>query len=389
MTTRSAHIFIFAGEPSGDLHGSHLVHAMKTKFPHLSIEGIAGPRMRAEGVQGILAMEDFSVMGFTDVIKSLPRLYKQFFQVRKQILFGQPDGVILVDYPGFNLRMAKTLRKGGYQGKIIQYISPSIWAWGPHRINEMAKTLDLLMTIYPFETKYFSNTSLKVNYVGSPVKEQISLHKYNTQWKNILSIPSSNPLVGLFPGSRRGEIERNLPIILDAAEKMKHTHPDVAFGISCSNDEIKTLIEKHLKTYPELSKSIYLIPKEFNYELMRDSRCAVAKSGTVTLELAMHKCPTIAVYKVTPINRLYAKYVVKPMISHFCIVNILAGKEVFPELIRNGLTATNLFNLLDNLYADDNARQVCITACHELDKAIGDHNASHNAASAVLELLPC
>ena len=185
----SMRLFIFAGEVSGDSHGASLVKALKEKKPNIVITGVAGPKLRKEGITGPLVMENFEVMGFTDVILSLPRLIKQFYVTRNYILKENPDAVILIDYPGFNLRMAKALREKKYQGKIIQYISPSVWAWGSHRIIQMEKTLDLLMTIYPFEGAFFSHTSLKVNYVGSPVKEQLSHYKYNDHWQDLLNIP--------------------------------------------------------------------------------------------------------------------------------------------------------------------------------------------------------
>lgn len=379
-------LFVFAGEPSGDMHGGNLAREILNIAPNIRIEGVAGPKMRAQGVTGPLTMEDFAVMGVSDVVRSLPRLIRQFYQVRDAILKAEPEAAVLIDYADFNLRMAKALRKHGYKGKIIQYISPSVWAWGKHRIGEMAATLDLLLTIYPFELDYFTKTSLDVKYVGSPVKEQVCGYKYNNNWKDVLSIPHSQPLVALFPGSRKNEIDRNLPIILAAAAKLSRKYPEAIFGISCFNENARTFINNAISGFPEFKGNIELIPKEYTYELMRDSRCAVAKSGTVTLELALHQCPSVAVYKTSQINRWYAKYIMKAILPYYCIVNILAGKEIFPELIKSGLNADGLYRLLDNMYSDSPERKKCIHACQALTSSLGTKNTSASAADAILRL---
>ncbi|MEI8124222.1 MAG: lipid-A-disaccharide synthase [Parachlamydiaceae bacterium] len=387
MRFQSKRIFVFVGELSGDLHGSLLVRAIKEKCPGIHIEGVAGPRMRAENVQGPLVMEDFLVMGLSDVLRALPRLFKHFFTIRRTILETSPDAVILVDYPGFNLRMANSLRKKGYSGKIIQYISPSVWAWGSYRAIEMAKTFDLLMTIYPFEAPYFSKTTLKVDYVGSPVKEQIALHQYKDDWKSEVGIPDSKQIVALFPGSRSGEIKRNLQIILEAAVLLKQKHPEVIFGISCADDFLEQMLHQVIDRFVELKNSIFIVPKKYRYELMRDSRCAVAKSGTVTFELALHQRPTVVVYRLTPLNRFYAKYILRTNLPFYCIVNVFLGNEIFPELIKKGLTAANIFGHLRSLYSDSPEREQCLKGCQRLSQKIGSSRTSIRAAESVMELL--
>ena len=383
------HIFIFAGEPSGDLHGCHLAHFLKKKSPSLSIEGVSGPKMRQEGVHGPLAMEDFEVMGFSDVLRALPRLVSHFYLIRNTILKNYPDAVVLIDYPGFNLRLAKALRKKGFEGKIIHYISPSVWAWGKHRIHEMEKTLDLLLTIYPFETAYFSSTTLNVDYVGSPLQEYISHHYYEEDWRQKLGMNTSLPLIAIFPGSRSGEIARNLPIIMEAAAMLKKNNPAFIFGLSCFNQTAETFLKKNMEKFPGLENALYLVPKEYTYELMRDSKSAMAKSGTVTLELALHKCPTVVVYKLSLLNRLYAQYFLKVNLPHYCIVNILAQKEVFPELIEKGLNATNLYRKISSLTIDGPKRNVCIQACQDIHKMLGTHDANAKAAESILRIIQC
>lgn len=371
-------LFILAGEQSGDLHAAHLVKAMKKQF---QFEGVAGPLMRAEGVKVIMPMEKFAVMGYSDVLKALPSLYKQFYTLRDHILRTQPDGVIFVDYPGLNLRLAKVLRKSGYKGRLIHYICPSVWAWGKKRITLMADTLDLLLTIYPFETQHFAHTSLKVEYIGNPLQEYISNHSYEKDWK--AQFPEinqeGNALIALFPGSRSAEIQRNLPTQLQAAALFQKKHPEACFGISCAHPTLKEKIEKMI-VETNLKKAA-AIPLKYTYELMRDSQSAVAKSGTVTLELALHKRPTVVVYGLSTLNRLIAKYLIRLNLPHYCIVNILNGKRVYPELIETGFEKINLATQLENIHAGP-LREECLQGCENTVKLF-QQSASINAARAI------
>lgn len=379
------HFFIFAGEHSGDLHGSHLAKAIKTLAPTINLEGVPGPKMRVQGVASILQMEDFEVMGFSDVIRSLPKLIRQFYQLRNHILSTKPQAVILIDYPGFNLRLAAALRKKGYQGKIIQYISPSVWAWGKHRIALMANTLDLLLTIYPFEKQCFADTSLHVKYVGNPLCDYIKSYAYDDVWQKKLHIPPTNNLIALFPGSREGEVNRNLPYLLEMAMEIKKKYPDAVFGISA----LCSISIPNIATHP-LAKSLFFIPKTFTYELMRDSQTAVAKSGTVTLELAIHNRPTIVFYKLSKLNRLYATYFVKPSLKHFCIVNILGDKEIFPELIEKEVSASLLLESFLTMHEDKKKRAECIKNCEAIRHSLEQNNASLSAAKAIMNcIFPC
>lgn len=390
MNTNKNHIFIFAGEQSGDLHGSHLIKALIDLSPSLIFNGVAGPRMRELPVQSLLNMEEFEVMGLTDVLLALPKLYKNFHIVRDHILKTQPEMVILIDYPGFNLRLAKSLRKQGYQGKIVQYVSPSVWAWGKHRIQEMEKSLDLLLVIYPFETIYFKETNLKTTYVGNPIQEYIRKYKYNDSWRDQLEGKLEDNIVALFPGSRRSEIQRNLPTLLETAQSIYSKQPGIQFALSCSNESVKDLLKAQLALTPEsFQHNVVLVPKQFTYELMRDCRTAIAKSGTVMLELALHKCPSIAIYKLTALNRLYAKHILKVKLPHYCIVNILTNNQVFPEFIERDLTVNDLTEQLLSLYDNSAARAQCLASCEDLTQILGTHEASRKAAESIVELLSC
>jgi lipid-A-disaccharide synthase len=385
--TAQQQIFIFAGEPSGDLHGSHLMRELKQLLPAIEISGVGGPAMRQEGISCFLPMEEFEVMGFTDVLKSLPKLWRHFYRLRDHLLTAKPALIVFIDYPGFNLRMAQALRKKGFKGKIIHYIAPSVWAHGKGRIQQMAKTLDGLLTIFPFEANFFSDTPLKVDYVGNPLQEYTTHYRYDQDWAKKNGIANEKNLVALFPGSRRGEIMRNLPTMLQAAEMLKKEHPEISFAISYTNETIKKTI-KLLMEGTSL-KNVHLIPKAYAYEMMKTSHMAIAKSGTVTLELALHECPTLVVYHVTPLNRFIAKVFLRLQLTHYCIVNILKGETVFPELIETGFSKENIYHHAKLLYTSGPLREACKAGCLQIKKLLKEERASAKAAQKIAEHLTC
>lgn len=237
----SPDLFIFAGEQSGDLHGEKLLLALREKRPDLIVSGVGGPRMRAVGIDCILPMEEFQVMGFIDVFRSLPKLLRQFHFVARSILKLNPKAVVTIDYPGFNLRMARHLRKKGYKGKLIHFICPSVWAWGKKRIPLMANNLDLLLSILPFEKQLFKETLLQVVFVGHPLVERLKHYPYKE-----LSLPREKKILALFPGSRRKEIERNLPLQIQVCKALMQEHPEIHVAISVAGEEHRALIREIL-----------------------------------------------------------------------------------------------------------------------------------------------
>lgn len=380
--------FIFAGEQSGDLHGSNLVKAMLQQIPNIRFIGVGGPQMRILGVECILTMEDFELMGFSDVLMSLPKQIKQFYKIRNAIMTQRPAVVILIDYPGFNLRLARSLRKKGYTGKIMQYISPTVWAWGSGRIKTMAESLDLLLTILPFEPECFKETSLPVQYVGHPTVETLSNHRYEDNWLQNLGFEKLDEIIALFPGSRKGELLHNLPKQLEAAKLLKELHPQARFAISCARQEFALTIRECItQSRLKIDEDAFTVPSLYSYELMRDCRTAIAKSGTVTLELALHQKPTVVVYQLTRLNKFIAQYCLRLNLPYYCLVNILAKQEVFPELIANGYTPESLCTELNKLHKDSKERENCISACIDLQNILEHKSASKEAAKAIEKLI--
>lgn len=381
-------LFIFAGELSGDLHGGNLLRAMKIGCKEtFKVSGVAGPELRNQGVTGPLQMEDFMVMGFSDVLKSLPRILWQFRQVRNHILETNPDVAVFIDSPSFSLPMAKSLRKAGYKGKIVQYISPTVWAWGKKRIQKIADSFDLLLTVYPFEAQCFVDTSLRVEYVGNPLREAIKNYQYNSDWKTLFGIEPAKKILALFPGSRKGEISRNLSSQLEAAKMLCKLYPETLLAISCAHENSHEIIQQIVEESGlKINKEVFFIPKAYSYDLMRDCHSAIAKSGTVTLELALHECPTVVTYKLSKLNKWVAQYVLKVNLPHYCIVNILKQACVFPELITNGCLPKDILNNIIPLFASGPARETCITQCKDVQNLLQENDSSVRAAQAIQEI---
>lgn len=382
--------FLFAGETSGDLHGSSLMQALRAKQSNSILCGVGGPRMRQAGLECFLQMESFQVMGFSDVIKSLPQLWKLFHEVRDFILTTQPDCVILIDYPGFNLRLARALRKYGFKGKLVQYICPTVWAHGKKRIDVLATHYDLLLTIYPFEAAYFAHTPLKVEYIGNPLAETIRTHAYQANWRTQMELPVDQDLIALFPGSRLGEIQRHIPQQLQIAAQLKQCYPHLCFAISCAQESLHDKLFELLQKSPlRLNEDLYVTPPCSHYELMSNCKSALAKSGTVTLELALHSVPTVVHYDLSFFNHLFAKYILRLQLPHYCIVNILGNQSIFPESIGRGLSLTEIRKQLESVHFDSNQRLHIREACESLKGRLGNKLSHQCAAKAVEELMTC
>ena len=363
-------LVLIAGELSGDLHGGHLMEALQGR---VQIGGVGGPLMRAQGLDEWLGMETLSVMGFTDVLLALPRLIRAFHTLRNRILKERPDAVVFIDYPGFNLRMAKALRKRGYKGKLIHYICPTVWAWGKGRIEKMAQTLDLLLTILPFEPSCFAHTELPAHYVGHPLMQGI-MPPGDGQGKGI----------ALFPGSRHGEVERNFPSQLAALAQLRARYPDAEATVSVAIPSLAPLLRSHIEAS---GQPVHLAPRAESYNLMRSCRAALATSGTVTLELALHHAPTVVTYRLSRLNYLLARYLFRIRLPHYALPNILAKQELFPEVVGKQLPTDRIAEHLCALYEAGSARDACLTGCKNLRTLLGEGDASQEAARALLEVI--
>ncbi|MBS0620075.1 MAG: lipid-A-disaccharide synthase [Verrucomicrobia bacterium] len=366
----SSSLFVIAGEKSGDLHGEKLLLALRNQNPTIEIMGVGGPKMRSVGMECILPMEEFQVMGFVDVFFALPKLYRQFHQVARAILERNPQAVLTIDYPGFNLRLVRYLKKKGYKGKCIHYICPSVWAWGKKRIPLMERVLDQLLTILPFEKTLFSSKRLQVTYVGHPLVQRLKTHTYQT-------LPLSGKILALFPGSRKKEIERNLPLYLKICKQIQRENPDLQIALSVSDEKLRPLILSLIQDAP-----ITLIPGELTYELMKAAHMAIAKSGTVTLELALHGTPTVITYAISPVDLFIARDILRIRLPYYALPNLIAQKEIFTELFGPNFTEERLYQAVKDLL-EPTKHSACITRCKELQTILGEQDAATSCAQSI------
>lgn len=367
--------FIFAGEPSGDLHGEALIHQLYATEENANILCVGGPKMRKTKAINILEMEEFCVMGFTSIIPALPRIAKHFYALAKTILKLRPKVVVFIDYPGFALRLERHLRKKGFKGKLVHYICPSVWAHGKGRIQTIEENLSTLLSILPFEKNYFS-PHFPVKYVGHPLVKRIQSYEPQP-----LSFGAGKKILSLFPGSRKKEIKLNLPLQIAACKQLVKEDPSLTIALSVSAKKFIPLIEEIiLKSGLALHKDIHLVEEKDRYNLMKSSYLSIAKSGTVTLELALFSVPTTVIYRISKMELFIARDLLRIRLPFYCIVNILAGEKIFDELIGPRATLDSLVRSTKNLLKEEDVRKELFAKLEKVKKLLGDKDASFEAA---------
>jgi len=370
-------VFIIAGEISGDTHGAGLLRELKLLEPDLRVIGLGGTRMREVAGDGIEDwVETAGVVGLWEVVKMYGYFKEKLNAVLDAILDQKPEAVILVDYPGFNLRLAKALRTGGYKGRILYYISPQVWAWKKGRVKTMARVLDLMICIFPFEKEFYETSGLRTEFSGHPMVDRVVTLKRD--WKR------EPELVGWFPGSRLNEVRRLFLLMMDAAKAIKLAVPNARFAVSAANETLagcmRTMADEH--GMPEAKR---WIETGTVYDLMQRATVGAVASGTATLEAACFGLPYAVVYNVSWPTFVIAKLVVH--IKHLGIVNILAKREVVQELIQGDLNADSLARAMVDLLGDESKRRQLQSDLAAVVASLGSGGAYTRAAAAVHECL--
>ena len=326
---------IIAGETSGDSYGSQLINSIKKQEgKQVQFWGIGGPKMIAAGLNILEEVDAVSVVGFSEVIKKLPSLSRLLNRLSLFICDLNPENIILIDFPGFNLGLAKRIKKQTNSKLHITYfISPQIWAWHKSRIKNIKKYIDMMLVIFPFEEKYYLNENINVHYVGHPFLDELVTNSYH-RIKEKLGFNENKKLIGIFPGSRAEEIKRHLPIYLKAIHEFKNNNSDVecALGIAPGFDRIE--IEKQYDI-----RGIHIVDKN---PLLMLSCCdvAIVTSGTISLESTFMNIPTIVSYKLSYVSWMISKMLIKT--KFISITNIIQNRMVLPELIQHQVTSKNI-----------------------------------------------
>ncbi len=325
--TEVKRIFAVAGEPSGDIHAAHVLEALGEKAAHLEFRGFGGKHMAKAGMTVIEDLAANAVMGLFPVIKALPEIRRWFRIAKEDLIKNRPDALLLVDYPGFNLRLAKIARDLGIP--VIYYISPQVWAWNQRRVNRIRKLVDLMIVILPFEQAFYEERGVTSYYAGHPLADRLALRPANATVVSRLKQEAGTPKIGLFPGSRPHVVQTLAPEFLKAAQELIKTPglENSKFLIAAADKNIATII----KGLPEISGLNHSVMTGCSFEVMSACDVALTTSGTTTLELAGHLTPMILAYKVSPILLTVGRLVVK--VPHIGLVNLIAEKGIVPEHI--------------------------------------------------------
>jgi lipid-A-disaccharide synthase len=319
-------------------------------------------------------IEEAAVVGIVEVLKKYGYFKKRFDATLAAILKQNPAAVVLIDYPGFNLRLAKALRQRQFTGKILYYISPQVWAWHRSRIPKMAQWLDLMLCIFPFEKVLYEGYGLKTEFAGHPL---VDWHRAQDR-----GLVRQENLIGLFPGSRRREIIKHVPVLLETARKLAEMHPETRFVLSAASEKLRSIIEPLTAASPGLPLEI----QQGNaYDLMRTCTVGAVASGTATLEAAILGLPHVLIYKVAWPTYVAGKMLVK--VPHLGIVNVLAGREIVPELIQAACEPGKLTTALSHLLNSPDARAEQLRQTAAVVEALGTGDAYGRAASLVAKSL--
>jgi lipid-A-disaccharide synthase len=328
------HIMILAGEPSGDMHGADLIRAMKHRDPSLTFHGIGGPCMAGAGTRLFFSIDQLSAMGLWEVLCQIRPVKQAFDLFRHQLRTIRPALLILVDYPGFNLRAAAYARTHS-RTRIFYYIPPKVWAWNRSRLKQMRQTIDHAGLIFPFEEKIYKKAGVPATYVGNPLMDQYPLPPHSLKSG---TTASGDRIIGLMPGSRKNEILALLGPMLASAQKIHEYFPDVRFLISAAESIPADMIESQVAA-AKMSELFQVIPGNPR-QIFELADALIAASGTITLEAALCCIPTVIVYKMSPVTFQVGRAIVK--VKHAGLANIIMDREVMPELLQEAATPENI-----------------------------------------------
>ncbi len=369
-------VMMIAGEASGDLHGSGVVRELKKRVPSIDVFGMGGDKMEAEGMELIYHMSSLCLMGFVEVLKNIPIIRSVERKLERLLDQRKPAVVVLIDYPGFNLRFARKAKEHGV--KVLYYISPQVWAWNKRRVKKMKRVVDKMDVVFPFEVDIYTQENIDVEFVGHPLAETLhsscsresffQKHKFNV----------SNKLLGLFPGSRPQEIKDILPTLVAAASKLQRIHSvQVAIGVAPNLS---------LDLYNRFTRgdcSITLI-ENGTYDLMEHSDAIIVASGTATLESGWFGTPMVVVYRTSPVTFFIGRLLVN--VPHIGLVNIVARKPVVPEFVQHQMNPENLVNSVSRILQDEAYAQAMRTELSIVKKKLGAPGASGRVADGIIAL---
>jgi lipid-A-disaccharide synthase len=370
-------LYFVAGEASGDNHGAALMQALRRERPDLKFLGRGGPQMKQlAGDNFTNWIDDAAVVGLLEVLKHYPYFRRQFQQSLDEIAAAKPDAVVLIDYPGFNLRLARKLRQRSLGGKIIYYISPQVWAWNRGRIPKMARWLDLMLCIFPFEADLYAQSGLRAVFVGHPMLETLASKR--------TGVARDPDLIGLFPGSREREVRKLLPIMLAVIRDLRAVRPELRFEIAAASERLGAAIRVELPTPSDSLGAISVVVGQ-TAQLMQRAAAGIIASGTATLEAAYFRLPFVLVYRVASLTYLAGRALIR--VDHLGMPNVLAKREIVPEFIQNDAQPAAIAMELRRLLEEPARREQMLAGFDAVIGQLGAGGANEAAARAVLAAL--
>lgn len=374
-------IIIVAGERSGDIYGAGLARALQARLPGVEIFGCGGESMRQAGVDTLVDSHQIAVAGVTEIVSGIPRAYRAFHQLLDEADRCQPQLAILIDFPEFNLRMARQLKKR--QIPVVYFVSPQVWAWRKRRVQKLKARVAKMIVIFDFEEEIYQRAGVPVEYVGHPLVDMVRTHLARQEFFDKVGLDASVQTVALLPGSRPKEVITNLPVMLDAATRLTFRRKlqfVVAVAPSIDPRWLETTL---LECY--VGRVTVRTAVHATYDALQHSDVAVVASGTATLEAALRERPMVVVYRVSALTWLVGKLLVK--VPYYSMVNILAKKELVPELMQNDFNAANVAGRVEYLLDHPEIRKEMVQGFQALKPRLGRGGAIERAADAMVEVL--
>lgn len=378
-TKKSNNIMIVAGEASGDLHGSNLIKAVVKQSPETFFYGVGGKNMAEAGMEILVESSELAVVGISEVIPNLGKIFGSLKLLKNRLNKDRPNLLVLIDFPDFNLMLAKYAKKIGIP--IFYYISPQVWAWRKGRSKKIANLVDRMAVAFPFEVEIYKKDGLDARFVGHPLIDAVNVNRSDVEIKKELAVGDDKKIIALLPGSRTKEIKSLLPVMLESAEIMASRSPEFQFVLPLAHTVKRELVDEFLHMY----NVDVAVVDGMTYEVMKVATLAFIASGTATLEAAILGMPMVVIYKLSPSSYFLGKLLVK--LDFISLPNIVAEKEIVPELIQDdanpGKMVEAAFNILFGKGASDQMRD----DLNMVRKKLGGSGASKRTAELVLEMI--
>ena len=372
-------VFIVAGEASGDLHAANLAKELKQLDGSIKLEGMGGKNMREAGIDVQFDASKLAVVGIVEVLAKYRMIKGVLNQIEHHIKTSPPDLLILVDYQEFNQKLAAYAKTLGI--KVLFYIGPQVWAWRPKRVYKMARIVDQMAVIFPFEVPLYEKANVPVRYTGHPLVDEINIDKTTQQARKFLGL-ADQTTVGLFPGSRLGEIERLLPILIDTAQLLRKTKPDLQYVLPVASTLNKDDLAEHEPALIELNVSIV---EDNTHDVIQACDCIIVASGTATLEIGLMNKPMVIFHKVAALSYFILSRLVH--LAHIGLVNIVPGKEIVKEFIQHDATPEKLSQETLRILDDKNYNRTMRDELAKLRELLGAGGGSKNVADLAHEML--